>query len=600
MTYSSDGGPPGDPAVSNVLGFVLVFSFLIIGFTIYQGLVVPQQNRQVEFDHNQVVQRQMQDLRNAVQNAAGGSDRSASVTLSADYPRRTLSENLAASSGSLHTADLGGGITVTNARPIDEETRDYFNETSPTIGPLTTKSIRYRPSYTRYTEAPRTVFENSVAYNRFDSAPNITLTDQAVIDGRRITLVAVTGNLSRGGEDTVSVDVEALSTAGEPIAVKNTSGSKIRITIPTQLTAENWTTLLADEMDTPGSDDKYVEDVKQVGPNRVSIILEADVTYDLRLAKVGVGSGTVSERPHYVTDVAGDGTSVPEGGTKKLVVEVRDRFNNPVSNVTLESEITESAGSVDIISPSTAVTNSKGRASFVYTAPGDVDDPQDATVTVFFDAKRPGRQNVTLDIEVLDADGSGGGTCTDEPGTGGEEQWCARDPKTTVSQPGGKISEIGNASHINVSDPSFTPVNPTDGSVNKDEERFRLAFVIERDLSVLTGTTRYLFVVPTQTSGFRQTLDDANGKVENREVTIYEDSSVNADGSGYTTLVDTDLKQGDLNKWYKGLKTLDLLDDDHYTGNVQSELDQVKNFMQNNTVRVYIVDMDGRAELEIR
>ena len=94
-----DSGP-GDQGVSEVIGFILVFGLLVIAFIVYQGIVVPDQNHQAEFQHNQQVQRQLQDLRNAiVTTAATGSGQAVSVTLGATYPRRTIAQNLGVSGG---------------------------------------------------------------------------------------------------------------------------------------------------------------------------------------------------------------------------------------------------------------------------------------------------------------------------------------------------------------------------------------------------------------------------------------------------------------------------------------------------------------------
>ena len=539
----------------------------------------------------------MQDVRNAILNAAGGSDRSARVRLGADYPQRTFSENLAVSSGSLQTDDPGSGITVSNVTPVDDETADYFNASSPTIGPLETRTLSYRPTYTRYTAAPVTVYENSVAYNRFGGGRNLTLTEQSVVDGRRITLVALNGSLAEASDRSVTVDAAALS-AAEPIAVRDAGGDPITLTIPTRLPASAWAELLDDQLDGPGTDERYVQSVTQAGPGQVAITLEPGVTYDLRLASVGVGADTTDPPAHYATDVAGDDASVAEGGTRKLVVEVRDRFNNPVSNRTVAADVDVSAGTGDFVSPATAVTDEDGRASFVYHAPGNVDDAQQATVTAYFGAKTPGRQNVTFDVEVLDADGSGGGACGDDPGTGGEEQWCAAAPSTTVSQPGGVISNVGTVSSIELSNPSFSSIRPDDGQVRAASERFRLAFVVEQEGDT-TGTTRYLFVIPDTELGMIQDLDNTGTTVQNRGVVIYRDQAHNTDGVGWEPYVSESIQQTHLNNWYDNTETIDLLDGSIYTGNVQTELDAIQSFMANNDVRVYVIDMDGRVELTI-
>lgn len=600
MTRARDRGPANrcDRALSNTIGFIFIFSFLIIGFTIYQGVVVPQQNKQVEFDHNQEVQTQMQDLRNAIQNSAGGTDQSASVTLGADYPQRTISENLAISTGRIRLVDPGSGILIRNVTPVDGETKDYFNASSPTIGPLETKSVSYEPQYTRYATAPTTVIENTVAYNRFDNGANLTLTDQAIIDGRRITLIAINGSYSKVRDDTVSIDAEALSAASDPIAVTNASGTSVNLTIPTRLSAANWSDLLESEMDTAGTDERYVKKVKDTGKNQVTIILEQGVSYDLRLAKVGIGADIADEGAHYVIGVSGNASSIAEGGTQKLIVEVRDRFNNPVSNVTVQSTITQSAGSGDLVTPSSAVTDREGQASFVYEAPGGVDGTQSSEVAVYFETQQPERQRAVFHIDVLDADGSGGPGGCNSAGTGSNVTWCSG-ANTTVSQPGGIISGIGSASHINISDPSFTSIRPDNGQVTVNEERFRLAFVIEKNVADTSGTTRYMFVIPSTNAGFNQDLNNAGTTVQNRGVEIYEDALTNTDGAGWTSYVSSQVLQTDLDNWYDGNEVIDLLDADHYAGGIQASLDLIKNFMQNNDVRIYIVDMDGRVDIEI-
>jgi len=56
------------------IGAVLLFGILIISFSSYQAFVVPNQNEQVEFNHNQRVQGQLQDVRNAIVSMPGAPD----------------------------------------------------------------------------------------------------------------------------------------------------------------------------------------------------------------------------------------------------------------------------------------------------------------------------------------------------------------------------------------------------------------------------------------------------------------------------------------------------------------------------------------------
>ena len=389
----------GDRGVSEVMGFILVFGMLVIAFTVYQGIVVPDQNRQVEFQHNQEVQGQLQDLRNAILSTAStGSGQAVSVTLGATYPKRTIAQNLGVSGGSVQTVSADA-IRLSNARALDGETRDYLDGSERTFE---TKPIRYTPVYSFYPGAPETVYENPLAYNRFDEA-NLTLTDQVLVDGRRITLIAINGSLTKSQRETVSISTEAISASSNRVAVTNTTGERLNVTVPTSLGESKWEEILADEMDGSG----YVEDVSEVaGANAVNITMQGGVTYDLRMAKVGVGDVTSEEGPEYITVVEGNGTSVPEGGTRKIEVEVRDRFNNPVSNVTVSRTSTPSWGTV---TPASGTTDSDGRMTFTYTADDDVDDTQRDDVELSFDGDSTDRENATVYVDVLDSDGSGSG-----------------------------------------------------------------------------------------------------------------------------------------------------------------------------------------------
>jgi len=411
-----------DRGVSEVVGFILIFAMLVIAFTVYQGIVVPDQNRQVEFQHNLAVQGQLQDLRNAiVTTASTGSGQAVSVTLGATYPRRSIAKNLGVSGGSIQTSEAGsGGLRIGNARALDPETRDFINGS---IGPYETKSIQYTPVNSYYTGAPRTRYDNAVLYNQFD-ATNVTLTGQFLVDGRRITLIAINGNISRTERDTVSISTEAISVSPTRVAITNTSGHPVNVTVPTRLGASKWRALLADEMDGSG----YVSGVHDVpGENAVTVTMQAGVTYDLRMAEVGVGPVTRQERPRYITDVRGNGTSVSEGGRQKLVVEVRDRFNNPVSNVSVTPVLANPANpsdSAERIVGGSETTGSDGRASFTYHAPAQVDLSKTATVNVTFGAPGAPERTASFDVTVLDSDGSGstggggaGGTNTINPST---------------------------------------------------------------------------------------------------------------------------------------------------------------------------------------
>ncbi|RBI63672.1 hypothetical protein DMJ13_03845 [halophilic archaeon] len=394
MTFRDD-----DRAVSVQVGTVLLFASLVVAMSLYQATVVPNQNHGVEFRHNQEVKGELLDLRNAVvRTGATGTGQPVSVTLDTRYPRRTFFVNPPPTSGTLRTTPARTA-TVSNATALSNETADYWNGTNRSF---LTRGLLYEPNYHEYGDAPVTAYENTVVYDRFDSA-TVTATDQSLVRGRRITLLALNGSLSRSEIGTVSLDPHAVSpstTVTRTVSVQATEGENLTVRVPTGLSESKWTELLEDQRTTNGG---YVEDVSVDG-GVLTLTLQGArddaVTYDLRMAKVSVGTADAETKATYVTDVRGGG-SVGTGESTTLVAEVRDRFNNPVSGV----RVNVSAAPGGTIRPAGAsTTDESGRAEFVYT--GRKQGDHEVTLSV-----RGGDrdyENATFDVSV-ESSGRGNG-----------------------------------------------------------------------------------------------------------------------------------------------------------------------------------------------
>jgi MYXO-CTERM domain-containing protein len=355
----------------------------------------------------------MQDLRNALVSMTGGaSPRAASVQLGTRYPTRVIAVNPGPPSGSLRTegtSDPGVAFEVANAEATGE-TGDFWNGTY--TPQYSTGGLVYQPNYNLYGGAPNTSVENSVVANRFPSG-TVALAGQTVVEGRQITLVAVNGSLDRASAGATSVDVRPVSSSTTTVSVSD-DGSPITIRVPTQLIESTWGALLEDELNENGGNvvDYDVDPATDV----LTIELQTGVDYTLRLAKAGVGTRVGGTDPAYMTDVSGDGTAVSEGGTQQLVLEVRDKFNNPVSGVTVDAEV-DAADPGSLIAE-TATTGADGQVTFTYDAPDDVDGgPETATVYASYENLPTGgtfdattAQDADLSVTVLNSDGSGGTT----------------------------------------------------------------------------------------------------------------------------------------------------------------------------------------------
>lgn len=417
--------PRGDDrAVTVQIGAVILLGFLVVSLSLYQATVVPNENRQIEFQHNQRVQTDMLEVRNAILGtAATGSAAPATVELGTQYPTRTVAVNPSPPSGTLSTSSLGT-IQVRNATADDAataaedypETADFWNGTTHNY---TTKAIEYRPSYANYDNAPTTVYENGLVYNRFRSG-NVTRSGQPVVAGTRISLVALSGNLSRGGASSLLVDPEAVSVSTRTISVtNNTTGENVSVVVPSELDADAWRDLLNEtgdyDPDANPSNGAYVYRVAD-RTNGVELYFEPGTTYQLKLSKVAVGQNVDDTEPAYLTSVE-DLTEAPlVDRTYPFVVEARDKYNNPVGTSA------EAAADRGTVPP--GVVGEPGRYRYQYFAPTtsgtDVVNVTYRTGSgdTVYQPDGPGfdgnlAENVQYSVDVQSTTGAGGGSETD-------------------------------------------------------------------------------------------------------------------------------------------------------------------------------------------
>lgn len=396
-----------------LIGAILLFSALVISFSSYQAVIIPDQNEKIEFDHNQRLQTQLLELRNSIVAVDGDSTaESVEFDLSVSYPSRVLAVNPAPKAHTLRTVNTTDGsieISIQNAKATDAETDDFWDNTEQTYD---TGSFVYEPSYSKFTNAPTTVYENTVLINQFDEQ-TLNKTDQQLINGNRLSLVALDGELSEATTGTTTVSPEYVTTSTTTVTVEN-DGGPVSITFPTRLSESTWEDLLEDQrvsngghIQNPGSNGITLDTAPS--PNELTIDLETGETYQLHLAKVGIGTDVDAPSRAYMTTIRGDGTTVPEGGTQKVIVEVRDTYNNPVAGETVTAETALSSSSVSFIDGDT--TDEEGRVALEYDAPDDVHELTTDTVQVSWDDTFPGSfdetdaKNVGIDIDVENSDG---------------------------------------------------------------------------------------------------------------------------------------------------------------------------------------------------
>jgi len=402
--------PDDERGQSIQIGAVLLFGALVLALAGYQAFVVPAQNERVEFSHSQTVQGHMSELRNAIVSApGGGGTQSVSVQLGTEYPGRVLGLNPGRPTGQLRTAgtdDPSVEFSVRNAEATGE-TGDFWDGSGRSYR---TGGLVYRPNYNVYSDAPTTAYENSVLSNEFGS-DTVALSDQTLVDGTRITLVALNGSYGATQSGTVSPDVRPVSSSTRTVTVSD-DGDPIELTMPTKLDEDTWEELLDEEVDSGHVVDGSVSVTDTGGEfETLSLELETGQQYTLQMAKVGVGTDVTETDEAYMTNVSKSGSTVPEDGSELLVVEVRDEYNNPVSGVTVSADAV--AGSLD---DTTARTGPEGRAAFLYEAPASVSSRTEDTVEFSytgapgtgFDAAEPENVNMTVEIQSTAVGGSAG------------------------------------------------------------------------------------------------------------------------------------------------------------------------------------------------
>ncbi len=201
-------------AVSPVIGFILVFSILVMTFAVYQVEIVPQDNYQTEVEHNQQLQNELLNLRDAMHNTGQDNiSRSVTITPGTQYNSRTFARNPLPPAGTISTVEFDTNVT------IEYEDRDPLN--------FTTSAIEYEPDYSEYHGAPTTRIEHTLVYNDFEADDaTVTRSGPRLVEPNRLVIPIVRGDLSESTVDRVSVQAVKVDAC-------SVDESGVSVTLPT-------------------------------------------------------------------------------------------------------------------------------------------------------------------------------------------------------------------------------------------------------------------------------------------------------------------------------------------------------------------------------
>jgi len=341
------------------VGAILLFGFLIIGLSIYQATVVPQQNGRVEFNAYQEATDDMVSVRDDVVTAGTeGTSASTTVATGASYPARTIFVNPGTPSGTVSTASAPnvslGGVRATESEP--RNVQKFWNATS---GTYETNRVTFTPSYNVFNGSPVTIADQGVY--RLPDSRVFPISAGSSISGNRITLVTTRGSLGTSGRS-VSVTADPVTVAERTVTITGT-GSTFNVTIPTPVPASAWNDTVAPDVVT----NPNVITTTPVGDGAVNVTFNGSRQYELRLAAVELraqsDSGVV-DRPggSYLVGLT-DNETVATGRSRPVVAEIRDRYNNPVSGEAVTFEVvTGSATFAGGDTEQTVTTDGSGRA----------------------------------------------------------------------------------------------------------------------------------------------------------------------------------------------------------------------------------------------
>ncbi|WP_372910677.1 Ig-like domain-containing protein [Salinigranum sp.] len=398
-----------DRAQSLQIGAILLFGILIIGLSIFQTVVVPQENGRVEFNGYAETTEDLVTFRNDILTAGTqGGQQAESLKTGVRYPPRAVLINPGPPVGSVGTTPAEN-VTISGVVAVSGEPRNVqgvWNTSERGAQNYSTRSLVFTPAYNEIT-VPSVELSGDGAYRLTGNGP-LALTERRAIVGNTITLVTVDGDL-RTGSLTSSVAASPASVATRSVTVTGDRGADFTVTLPvpgndTEAAAQAWNDSAA--ATTLDRNPNVVS--REVNGSRVDVTLDGSRTYTLRLARVVVhdkaDSGVDTDTdPQYLVPLTSNGTEVATSGSRDVTVEVRDRYNNPLGGV--DVDFTANGGDID--GSSTVTTDADGTATVAFNI-SDGTDTANVTAEIVDEGVAP-YNSTTIAVIRQGAGGDDGG-----------------------------------------------------------------------------------------------------------------------------------------------------------------------------------------------
>ncbi|WP_277554104.1 hypothetical protein [Halobaculum limi] len=265
-----------------MIGFILIFGFLVVSYSIVQAYVVPNQNATIEYNHYQEARSDMVDLYAGIVSLSASTQSGqvlVPVSLGTEYPARLLFLNPPPASGQLGTSTPGS---------LQIRTVNGTSNTTEICGGTSTSGLTFTPGY-YVSSQPSIRYEHGLLYVDTNDGGYAIIDHQPVVDdtSNTINIYRLTGRFeTRGRSTTLPVELTGTKTYGLTTVKIEDNG----ITLPSKLPATEWN----DHILPPSID------ATQNGSN-IDLSGFSGEEYTLRCYTVGLGEQPPTEFRHSTT-----------------------------------------------------------------------------------------------------------------------------------------------------------------------------------------------------------------------------------------------------------------------------------------------------------
>ncbi|GGJ15983.1 hypothetical protein GCM10008995_27270 [Halobellus salinus] len=225
-----------DRGQSVQIGFILIFGILVITLSIFQGAIVPNQNRTVEFNHYQEVRDDMTVLYTEIV-SLGSSSRNGQVltpvTLGTRHPARLMFINPPPAIGTLQSS---GQKNIT----IETNTGGNSIAAADICGGATSTGLVYSPEYQEST-LPQIRYDNGLLYVETAGGEYAMLENRVVVNesAQQVNIYRTTGQLEAKSEvGVLPIELTGTDMYGEDTSVQLDGTSEV--VLPSNLPASEW------------------------------------------------------------------------------------------------------------------------------------------------------------------------------------------------------------------------------------------------------------------------------------------------------------------------------------------------------------------------